>query len=325
MKVLVTGGAGYIGAHVVRALAARGHVPVILDNLSTSSEERTHGFAFEKVGIEETERVVDVCARHRPEAVIHLAGAISVSESVKDPDRYWGVNLGGGASLLLACTRVPVRVFLFSSTAAVYGNAEVVPIPEDAPKAPTSPYGAAKLAFERLLHASGRVLGMRTTALRYFNAAGCHPEWGVGEIHDPEEHLIPRVISAFLDGRAAQVYGNDYPTEDGTCVRDYVHVTDLAVAHVQALEAENLESGASFNVGTGKGSSVLAVIRSVARHLGCPEKIEFLPRRPGDPAVLVADPSALQARLAWRATHSSLDEIVTSAVEWERRRRGRGR
>jgi UDP-arabinose 4-epimerase len=322
MKVLVTGGAGYIGAHVVRALAASGHVPIILDDLSTSSEDRTHGFAFEKVGIEETEKVVEVCERHRPEGVIHLAGAISVAESVKDPDRYWGVNLGGGASLLLACSRVPVRVFLFSSTAAVYGNAEVIPIPEDAPKAPTCPYGAAKLAFERLLHDSGRPLGMRTAALRYFNAAGCHPEWEVGEIHDPEEHLIPRVIAAFLDGRAAQVYGNDYPTEDGTCIRDYIHVTDLAAAHVQALEAETLASGISFNVGTGKGNSVLAVIRSVARHLGCEPKIEFLPRRPGDPAALVADPSALRARLDWCAVHSSLDEIVASAVEWERYRRG---
>jgi UDP-glucose-4-epimerase GalE len=321
MKVLVTGGAGYIGAHVVRALAARGHVPIILDDLSTSSVERTTGFAFEKVGIEQTERVVEVCERYRPEGVIHLAGAISVAESVKDPDRYWGVNLGGGASLLVACSRVPIRVFIFSSTAAVYGNATVTPIPERAPKAPTCPYGAAKLAFERLLHAGGPALGMRTAALRYFNAAGCHPEWGVGEIHDPEEHLIPRVIAAFTAGRPAQVYGNDYPTEDGTCIRDYVHVTDLAAAHVRVLEATTLESGTSFNVATGRGNSVLAVIRSVARHLSCEPKIEFLPRRAGDPASLVADPAALHAALDWRPTHSNLDEIVASAVAWERQGR----
>jgi UDP-glucose 4-epimerase len=163
---------------------------------------------------------------------------------------------------------------------------------------------------------------MRTTALRYFNAAGCHPEWGVGEIHDPEEHLIPRTIRAFLDGRAMQVNGNDYPTPDGTCVRDYVHVTDLAAAHVRVLEATNLESGRSFNVATGKGNSVLEVVRSVAKHLGCEPRVDIMPRRPGDPASLVADPSALNAQLNWRAQHSSIDEIVSSAVDWERHLRG---
>jgi UDP-glucose-4-epimerase GalE len=318
MKVLVTGGAGYIGGHVVRGLAARGHTPIILDDLRSSRESRTRGFPFEKVAIEDTDRVVDVFERHRPDGVIHLAGAISVAESVRDPDFYWGVNLGGGASLLLACTRAPVRVFIFSSTAAVYGNAEVSPIVEETKKAPTCPYGASKLAFEQLLHRSARTLGMRTTALRYFNAAGCHPEWNVGEIHDPEEHLIPRVIRAFSEGRAAQVYGRDYPTEDGTCIRDYIHVTDLAAAHVRVLEAEDLESGSSFNVGTGTGNSVLAVIRSIARQLGREPEIEFLPRRAGDPASLIADPSALLSRLKWRAEHSSIDEIVGSAIAWER-------
>lgn len=318
MKVLVTGGAGYIGGHVVRGLAERGHSPIILDDLRSSRESRTKGYPFENVAIEDTDRVVEVFERHRPEGVIHLAGAISVAESVKDPDFYWGVNLGGGASLLLACARYPVRAFIFSSTAAVYGNAEVSPIVEATKKAPTCPYGASKLAFEQLLHRGARTLGMRSTALRYFNAAGCNPKWNVGEIHEPEEHLIPRVIQAFTEGRACQVYGQDYPTEDGTCVRDYVHVTDLASAHVRVLEADKLESGRSFNVGTGKGTSVLAVIRSIARQMGKEGKIDFLPRRPGDPASLVADPSALLSTLDWAAQHSSIDEIVGSAIEWER-------
>jgi UDP-glucose-4-epimerase GalE len=318
MKVLVTGGAGYIGAHVVRGLAERGHTPVILDDLRSSRASRTQGFPFENVAIEDTDRVVDVFARHKPEGVIHLAAAISVAESVKDPDFYWGVNLGGGASLLLACARHPIKVFLFSSTAAVYGNAEVSPIVEETKKAPTCPYGSSKLAFEQLLHRGARTLGMRSTALRYFNAAGCHPQWNVGEIHQPEEHLIPRVIQAFTEGRGAQVYGQDYPTEDGTCVRDYIHVTDLASAHVRALEADHLESGRSFNVGTGKGTSVLAVIRSIARQLGQEPRIDFLPRRPGDPASLIADPSALLSTLRWGAEHSSIDEIVGSAIAWER-------
>jgi len=243
---------------------------------------------------------------------------------VREPDRYWGNNLGGAASLLLACSRVPVQAFLFSSTAAVYGNATVSPIPEAAAKAPTAPYGSSKLAFERLLHGSGPTLAMRTTALRYFNAAGANPAWMIGEAHDPEEHLIPRVIRAFMNSDVAQVYGKDYPTPDGTCVRDYIHVTDLAAAHVRVLEVATLKSGSSFNVGTGRGHSVLEVIHTVARHLGCEPQIAFLPRRPGDPASLVADPSALLAQLDWQPEHSSLDEIVGSAVEWERWRRQRG-
>jgi|MudIll2142460700_1097286.scaffolds.fasta_scaffold37553_3 UDP-glucose-4-epimerase GalE len=323
MKVLVTGGTGYIGAHVVRALAERGHEPIVLDDLSASTADRAGDFPFEQVSVGDTSRLFDVFARHRPEGVIHLAGSISVAESVREPDRYWGNNLGGGASLLLACARFPVRVFLFSSTAAVYGNATVSPIPESAEKAPTCPYGASKLEFERLLHAGARAIGMRSSALRYFNAAGDHVAWKVGEMHDPEEHLIPRVIRAFLEGRAAQVYGNDYPTPDGTCVRDYIHVLDLAEAHVRVLESTTLESGQSFNVGTGSGESVLAVVRAVGRHLGVEPQIEFLPRRPGDPVSLIADPSALLAQLSWRAVHSSLDEIVGSAVAWERIRLAR--
>jgi UDP-glucose 4-epimerase len=321
MRVIVTGGAGYIGAHVVRALAAAGHEPIIVDDLRCATRARTGDFAFESIALEDTAPLTDCFRRHRPDGVIHLAGFISVGESVRLPDKYWSNNLGAGASLLLACARHPVRALLFSSTAAVYGNTEVSPIPESAPLAPTSPYGASKLAFEQLLHASAPALGMRSAALRYFNAAGADVDWHVGEAHAPEEHLIPRVIAALLSGNPVAVYGNDYPTPDGTCVRDYIHVADLASAHVQVLAADALPSGMNFNVGTGTGSSVLQVVRAVAARLHVEPRIDVIARRPGDPASLVADPSALRARLGWTPVHSSLDEIVDSAVQWEEWRR----
>ena len=321
MKVLVTGGAGYIGAHVVRALAAAGHTPVILDDLRRSQEDRAGGFTLERVAIENTTAVTRVLERHRPEGLVHLAGYISVAESVRDPEAYWAANLAGAASLLVAAARVAPRVFVFSSTAAVYGNAEVSPIPESAPLKPTSPYGASKLAFERLLHEGARAAGFRSAALRYFNASGAHPEWRVGEEHDPEEHLIPRVIAALLDGRPVEVNGNDYPTPDGTCVRDYVHVTDLAEAHVRVLEAETMPGGLSANCGTGRGHSVLQVIEAVGQALRSRPSLAVKPRRPGDPASLVADPTTLFSHVAWRPAHSELKEIVGSAVAWELWRR----
>ena len=324
MKVIVTGGAGYIGAHVARGLAAAGHEPIVVDDLRCTTRERVGEFAYEAVACEDTAALTDVFRRHRPSGVVHLAGYISVGESVRDPDKYWGNNLGAAASLLVACTAQPVEVVLFSSTAAVYGNAEVTPIPEQVRLAPTSPYGAAKLAFERLLHASAPAVGFRSAALRYFNAAGANPAWRVGEAHSPEEHLIPRVIDALLGGRPVQVYGHDDPTRDGTCERDYIHVTDLADAHVRVLAARDLPSGVSFNVGTGHGNSVLQVIETIGRRLRRTAEIQVLPRRPGDPASLVADPSALRAALGWQARHSSIEEIVDSAVDWELHRRSNG-
>ncbi len=321
MKVLVTGGTGYIGAHVTRGLAAAGHEPIIVDDLRASKPERAGNFALERVDLADTPALTAVFARHRPDAVIHLAGSISVAESVRDPDLYWNNNLGAGASLLLACARHPVRALLFSSTAAVYGNTDRSPIPEDAPLNPTAPYGSSKLGFEHLLHRSAPALGLRSAALRYFNAAGANPEWGVGEAHDPEEHLIPRIIASVLDGKALHVYGDDYPTPDGTCTRDYIHVTDLAAAHVAVVEADGLASGRSFNVGTGRGTSVLEVIRAVGDRLQRQPRVEMSARRPGDPATLVADPSALREAVGWQARHSSIEEIVDSAVTWEMSRR----
>jgi UDP-glucose-4-epimerase GalE len=323
--VLVTGGAGYIGAHVVEALAAAGHEPVVLDDLRRARPGRVRTAPLERVAVEDAAGVLDVFARRKPQAVIHLAGYISVRESVERPELYWQNNASGPAALLLACARFPVETFLFSSTAAVYGNAETSPIPESAPLLPTSPYGASKLGFERLLHASARGLGFRSVALRYFNASGAHPDWGVGEEHEPEEHLVPRVIAALQAEEAVGVYGRDYPTPDGTCVRDYVHVSDLADAHVRLLGAGGIASGESVNCGTGQGHSVLQVVEAVARGLGVPPRLRDEPRRPGDPASLVADSSRLRSATGWQPVHSSLEEIVGSAIAWDARRRSERR
>jgi UDP-glucose-4-epimerase GalE len=269
------------------------------------------------VALEDTQSVLAVFEKHRPEAIIHLGGYISVGESVHNPEKYWNNNLGASFSLLLACARFPIQVFVLSSTAAVYGNAVKMPIQEDTELLPTSPYGASKLGFEKVLHSCAQALDFRSIALRYFNASGANVQWQVGEQHDPEEHLIPRVIRALRSGNPVQVYGNDYPTPDGTCIRDYIHVTDLAEAHVKAIEAGNLMGQNNFNVGTGHGHSVLQVIQAIAARLSVTPTIDIHPRRIGDPPQLVADPSALAYQLGWKATSSSLEEIINSAVEWE--------
>ena len=324
LKVLVVGGAGYIGAHVVRVLAERGHTPIILDDFRASSPDRVGNFLHEHVALEETSKVMEVFQKHEPDAVVHLGGYISVGESVREPEKYWENNLGAGFSLLLACAKFRIGVFLFSSTAAVYGNVIESPIRENATLKPTSPYGSSKLAFERALHRTAQAAGFRSVALRYFNAAGAHLDWRVGESHDPEEHLIPRVIQAMHAKRTVQVYGSDYPTPDGTCVRDYIHVLDLAEAHVLALEAEHLSWGHSWNVGTGRGYSVLEVIRAIGKELGVTPRIDILSRRPGDPPWLEADPSKLKAELKWKPIYSNLEYIVHSAVKWEQSRKQDG-
>ncbi len=320
MRVLVAGGAGYIGAHVVRALDARGHEPIIMDDFRHSNRERVGDYPLVEIPIENTQAVLEAFSEHQPEAIVHLGGYISVGESVRLPEKYWSNNLGAGMSLLTACSKFPIKAFLFSSTAAVYGDVEKTPIAETAPLQPTSPYGDSKLAFEKVLHQHGKALGFRSLALRYFNASGACVAWGVGENHEPEEHLIPRVIRALKAGDPVYVYGNDYPTPDGTCVRDYIHVLDLAQAHVLGIESDSLQSGMSFNVGTGSGFSVLQVIEEAGKQLEKKPNIHFQERRPGDPPSLVADPSALLKHLDWKGEHSTLSEVVGSAIAWETQR-----
>lgn len=319
MKVLVTGGAGYIGAHVVRMLDVFGHEPVVLDDLRRSYKRRVGPYPWERIPLEEPDSVFRIFHHYRPHAVIHLGGYISVSESVKNPEIYWRNNLAAGMNLLSACERFPLKKFIFSSTAAVYGKTTRVPIKENSGKRPSSPYGASKYAFEDYMHAYGKAFGFKSFALRYFNAAGAYLPWDVGEEHEPEEHLIPKVIRAFKQGEKAFVYGKDYPTPDGTCVRDFIHVRDLAFAHVELLES-GLEGGQNLNAGTGRGYSVLQVIQEIASQMKVSPQIDFLPRRPCDPASLVADPSLLRSRLGWKPQHSSLQEMISTAVHWESRR-----
>ena len=317
MKVFVTGGAGYIGAHVVRHLDASGYQPIIIDDFRSSKIERVGQFLYEDLPLENLDLLMKAFEKYKPEAIIHLAGFISVGESVKDPAKYWENNLGASSHLLTAAARFPIRKFIFSSTAATYGDVTQSPITEKSPNHPTCPYGESKLAFEKTLYASAKALDFDAVSFRYFNAAGCVPEWGVGESHDPEEHLIPRIIDAIQKGKDMHVYGHDYPTPDGTCVRDYIHVLDLADIHVRALSQNNLESCESYNVGTGKGTSVLQVIDAVSKDLKQSCKIHFGPRRAGDPATLVADPSKLKQKMNWQAQHSTIEEIVQSAVQWQ--------
>jgi len=317
-RVLVTGGAGYVGAHVVRTLAQSGYEPIILDDFRSSSPERVGDFPFVQLPLEDVDGVVAAFKKFRPDAVIHMAGSISVGESVADPAKYWNNNMRAASSLLIAAARYPVGRFVFSSTAAVYGSSAVSPIDETTICRPTSPYGESKLAFERLLAASAHSLQTTAVALRYFNACGCRPEWGVGEAHDPEEHLIPRVLRWLEAGEPIRVFGNDYDTPDGTCVRDYVHVLDLATAHVAAIESD-LPPFSAFNVGTGRGYSVLEIIRCAAEILGVEPDIHFESRRPGDPPSLIANATALGNSTGWAPRHSQLDEIIGSALAWERR------
>jgi UDP-glucose-4-epimerase GalE len=321
--VLVTGGAGYIGAHTAKALSERGFFPVIYDSLSSGFREAVRWGAFVHGDIRDSRHLGEAMATHGVKAVIHFAGLIEVGRSVARPDVFWEHNVSGTVSLLSTMHDHGVERLVFSSSAAVYGQGGRGPletIREDAPKAPASPYGDTKLACEWMIEAQCRAYGLSAVALRYFNAAGADPSGQIGEAHEPESHLIPLAIAAALgDGKPLTVFGDDFDTPDGTCLRDYIHVTDLAAAHVAAIEVE-LAAGAyeAANVGTGKGASVLEVVEAVGRAAGKPVPYSVGARRAGDPPSLVADPARAEALLGWSAEHSSLDEIVTDAMRWER-------
>lgn len=323
-RVLVTGGAGYIGSHTAKALALAGHAPVVFDDLSNGHREAVLWGPL-VIGDVRDRATLEACMReHRIDSVIHFAGLIEVGRSVREPDLFWDVNLNGVACVLQAMRAFGIDRLVFSSTAAVYGQPDVVstePLRETAPTQPINPYGDSKLAAERLISACAKAYGVQGVALRYFNACGADPAGEIGEAHSPESHLIPLAIEAALGlGPALTVFGRDFPTPDGSCIRDYIHVSDLAQAHLLALDANTGAEGfIAMNLGTGRGFSVLEVVEAVGRASGRPTPYSIGPRRPGDPACLVADSQLAQDRLGWRPSFTNLDEIVASAVAWRRR------
>jgi UDP-glucose-4-epimerase GalE len=320
--VLVTGGAGYIGAHTAKALYEQGYFPVVFDDLSLGFREAVRWGAFVHGDIRDAGAVAEAIEGHGVKTVIHFAGLIEVGRSVARPDLFWDVNVAGTISLLAAMRGRGVDRLVFSSSAAVYGQGGRGPletIPEDAPKAPASPYGDTKLACEWMIQAECRAYGLSAVALRYFNAAGADPSGEIGEAHDPETHLIPLAIAAGLGrGKPLSVFGDDFDTPDGACLRDYIHVSDLAAAHVAAVKVD-LSAGAfePVNVGTGQGRSVFEVVDAVGRAIGKPVPHSVGARRAGDPPSLVADPSRAKALLGWSARRSGLDQIVADALRWE--------
>lgn len=319
MKILVTGGAGYVGSHAARALARRGHQVVLYDNLSTGHAFLARGFELVRAEIADVPRLRQ--ALKGVGLVMHFAAHAYVGESVENPRKYFQNNVQDALVMLNTVLDCGVRRFVFSSTCATYGIPSRIPITEDAPQNPVNPYGDAKLFFERALLASS-VYGLRSALLRYFNAAGADESGQLGELHDPETHLIPLALDAAAGLRDhLDVFGADYPTPDGTCIRDYIHVNDLAEAHLLAAEhlasEHSVNAGASLalNLGTGAGHSVREVISAVERVTGKPVRHEIKPRRPGDPPVLVADPGHAQRLLGWKAARS-LDDIIRTAWTW---------
>jgi UDP-glucose-4-epimerase GalE len=330
VAILVSGGAGYIGSHAARALRRSGYEVVLYDNLSTGFRRLAQGFELVEGDIADEARLRPVLAR--VDAVMHFAAHAYVGESVENPRKYFRNNVVAALSLLNSALDAGIRRFVFSSSCAVYGIPEQIPvtqvqITEQTPREPVNPYGASKLFFENALEAYSRAYGLRSVSLRYFNAAGADESGEIGEIHDPETHLIPLALAASTEnGRelqvpVLQVYGSDYPTPDGTCVRDYIHVNDLADAHVQALQylenGRNEKSGSSLaiNLGTGRGYSVLEVIEAAESATGRPVRRKIGPRRSGDPPILVADPAKAQSVLGWTAQRN-LADIVSSAWMW---------
>jgi UDP-glucose-4-epimerase GalE len=322
VKVAVTGGAGYIGSHAVRELREAGHDVVVLDDLSAGHREAVPSDVTLVEG-DLGDRAALARFLEGAEAVMHFAGLLSVGQSVGAPGRYYEWNVVKGLALLDAMKAFDVKRFVFSSTCAVYGVPVRVPIDETHPKDPINPYGASKMAFERILLDHARAGQLKAIALRYFNAAGCHPDGSLGESHDPEEHLVPLAIDAALGRRPAlTILGDDYPTPDGTCVRDYIHVNDLARAHVLALEAvsrADAEPFDAFNLGSGTGYSVKQVVETVGRIAGTPVPATVGQRRPGDPPQLVAAPAKALEKLGF-TTKAGLEEIVETAYRWRRAR-----
>jgi UDP-glucose-4-epimerase GalE len=316
-NILVTGGAGYIGSHTRYFLEKQGHRVVVVDNLERGHAELVPEKILRRLDLRQTDQIAALLESERIEAVIHFAAYIAVGESTQVPELYFINNVSGSLSLFDAMLRVGVKRVVFSSTAAAYGIPLRNPITEDEPYAPINPYGESKVITEKILEWLDRYREFRGIRLRYFNACGAVPEAGLGELHDPETHLIPLLLRAIQTGKPVTVFGDDYPTPDGTCIRDYIHVADLAEAHILAVE-HLLRGGSSdvFNVGTGEGHSVKEVLASVERVTGKKVPQVIGPRREGDPPSLVADSRKLQQKLGWKAARAELDRIVADAWEF---------
>ena len=315
--ILVTGGAGYVGSHACKALAAAGHTPVTFDNLSRGHREAVKWGPLEVGDLLERKNLAEVIARHRPVAVMHFAALAIVSESVSQSERYFLNNVEGTRNLLDEMKTANIRRLVFSSTCAVYGIPETFPISESELTKPINPYGDSKLRVEHMLTSRKESDGLSSFALRYFNAAGADSDGDIGEDHDPEPHLIPNVLKAASGNQKLTVYGDTYPTDDGTCVRDYIHVSDLADAHVLALNIlENTETTTVANLGTGKGYSVLEVIEEAQRVTGKKIPFEIGPARSGDPPSLIANGTYARELLGWTPRRSDLHTLITDAWRW---------
>ncbi len=314
MNILVCGGAGYIGSNMTEMLARAGHRPVVLDNLSKGHRAAVRSAEFVQGDFGNLEFTVEVLKKHRIEAVMHFAAFIEVGESVEAPLRYYDNNVSRTCTLLEAMEKAGVEKFVFSSTAAVYGMPRTIPIPEDLPKDPINPYGETKWAVERMCHFQCQTGRLRYAALRYFNACGAGFDAQFGEDHRPESHLIPLIIQAAMGKRPSiKIYGTDYPTPDGTCIRDYIHVEDLCSAHLLALERLADQRELVYNLGSGTGYSVRQVIDTVRQVSGRSFRVEEASRRPGDPPVLTADASRAVRELEWKTRYPELETIVESA------------
>lgn len=317
-NVIVTGGAGYIGSHVCKALAEADWTPVTYDNLSNGHEWAVRWGPLEVGDIRDRDRMRDVVKAYRPEGVLHFAGRIEVGESLQAPFDFYDVNVAGTLSVLAAMAEVGVEALIFSSTAATYGVLERVPAPESHPRLPITPYGQSKLMAEQVIADMGGATGMKWTSLRYFNAAGADPGGEIGEAHRHETHLIPLAIEAVRGERATfPLFGTTYPTPDGSCIRDFIHVSDLAQAHVLALR-RLLDGGNStaLNLGTGTGASVLEVLSSLQAVSGVPVPTEVRDRRAGDPPALVGNPAKAIEALSWAPQRSDLTSIIADAWAW---------
>jgi UDP-glucose-4-epimerase GalE len=319
-KILVTGGAGYIGSHTVRQLLREGYDVTVVDNLSKGHRHNVPAERLFEVDLADTDSLIRLFRKRKCEAVIHFAAFIAVGESMRDPAKYFVNNVSGSLSLLSAMAQTGVKHIVFSSTAAVYGDPESSPIREDFPIHAVNPYGESKVMVETILGWFDKIHNLTSVCLRYFNASGADPEGGLGEEHEPETHLIPLIFRAVKTGNPVTVFGNDYDTADGTCMRDYIHVNDLAQAHILALDYL-MRGGASekFNVGTGTGHTVLQTIQAVEAVTG--QKVPYIvgPRRDGDPPALVASSDKLREKLGWSPKYADLREIVAHAWKFANR------